>query len=356
MKHQVWLIFLFVSFSLRAQNVTVDKLDRIGRFSYEDSFDENLVEVILKKSSASVKKNVKRLLYPDAGQEEMQRLLLLGGKSNASTTAIAKAIAVRCGYEYYLIEASALLQAYREGRHVLLNEVRAVIKQGKPVAIIITELPEMADYSGLLASTLWLLIDQCAQYPDVFVIATSAFKKEELLQEIKDRFKGDIISVALDKSMRDSIEGETVKKMSWLERNKGACLVVGGLAFFALGVAHLYAQILFADAQAERDNARISLKCKAVAAYEALLQVEQERCNLQRLQCDIQCVQYITQVEQHGTQNVQTKLQFDKYFFKLGQLTEEVKQKTIKIDQEIKETEERIHNKRVALQKMLSEV
>ena len=313
MKHQVWTVLLFVSFSLCAENVIADKLDRIGRFSYEDSFDENLVETVLKNSSPVVKRNVKRLLYPDGGQEEMQRLLLLGGTSNASTIAIAKAIAVRCGYEYYVIEASALLQAYREGRQMLLNEVRPIIKQGKPIAIIITELAEMADYSGLLASTLWLLIDQCAQYQDVFVIATSAFKKEQLSQEIKDRFNGDIISVALDKSMRDRIEDETVKKMSWLERNKIACLIVGGLACFALGVAHLYAQVLFADAQAARENVMILLENKILSVYEKMLfvgkEMQDQQCRIQGQQYDMQKQQSYVCKEQCNIQNQQGNTQ-----------------------------------------------
>lgn len=327
MKHQVWTVLLCVSFSLYAESVIADKLDRIGRFSYEDSFDENLVETVLKNSSPVVKRNVKRLLYPDAGQQEMQRLLLLGGESNASTTAIAKAMAVRCGYEYYVIDASVLLQAYREGRQMLLDEVRPIIKQGKPIAIIITELPEMADYSGLLASTLWLLIDQCAQYQDVFVIATSAFKKEQLSQEIKDHFDGDIINVALNKSMRNSFEDEVMKRMSWLERNKGACIVVAGLACFVLGVAHLYAQILFADAQVEQDNKQMLLQDKMVLLYEQLLGAQKEERDIQNQMLlfakegrEIQDKQYEKQIEQHAMQKEQYCMQLNQYITHLIQL------------------------------------
>ena len=221
MKHQVAALFLLVGFMLSADSdkyVIADKSKRVGRFSYEDSFDEKLVETVLKNSPSVVKKNIKRLLYAEPGEDNVpQRLLLLGGISNASTTAVAKAIALRCGYEYYLIEASALLREYREGRQALLTEVRSVIKQGKPIAIIITELPEMADYSGLLASTLWLLIDQCEKYPDVLVIATSAFQQGELSEVVKDRFGEDIISVGVDteKSIKNIIKPKT----SWLKRN-----------------------------------------------------------------------------------------------------------------------------------------
>ena len=289
MKHQVYIsLLLFVCVSMQADFNThsmADKSERIGRFSYEDSFDEKLVETILKKSSPAVRKNVQRLLYPDEN-EDMQRLLLLGGSSNAATVAIAKAIAMRCGYEYYVIEASALVRAYREGRQTLLSEVRPIIKQGKPIAIIITELAEMADYSGVLASTLWLLIDQCAQYQDVCVIATSRFKRGELSEEIKDRFGRDIISIDLDKKMQGNIEKEILhKKTSWFERNKTACYVMGGLACFALGVAHLYTQWL----QSEQSN-------KMLAMYEAILSLGYKQYAMQREQYSRQLSQHITEL------------------------------------------------------------
>jgi hypothetical protein len=252
MKHHVCAVLLFVSSLVCAEvdkHTVAEKSKRIGRFGYEDSFNENLVEEILKYAPAAVKKNINALLYPSADAEGIsQRLLLLGGTSNASTTAIAKAIALRCGYDYYLIEASVLLKEYREGRQMLLNEVRPIIKKGKPIALIITELPEMADYSGLLASTLWMLIDQCAQYPDVLVIGTSACNKGHLSEDIKERFGENIISVSLNKAKQDRIENEEIKK-NWLERNKVACVLIGGAACLTLATAHVAAQILFAFEQ-----------------------------------------------------------------------------------------------------------
>jgi hypothetical protein len=245
MKHHVCAVLLFASSLVCAEvekYAVADKSKRIGRFSYEDSFDENLVEEVLKHSPAAVKKNIKNLLYPSQEDTAPQPLLLLGGTSNATTTAIAKSIALRCGYDYYVIEASVLLQEYREGRQMLLNEVRPIIKKGKPIALIITELPEMADYSGLLASTLWMLIDQCAQYPDVLVIGTSALNKGQLSEDIKERFGENIISVSLNKAMQDRIENEEIKK-NWLERNKVACTMVVGVALTTIYTA---AQIVFA--------------------------------------------------------------------------------------------------------------
>ena len=251
MKHHVCAVLLCISSLLFAEvdkHSIADKSKRIGRFSYEDSFDENLVEEVLTNSPAAVKKNIKNLLYPSDEDAAPQSLLLLGGTSNASTTAIAKSIALRCGYDYYVIEASVLLKEYREGRQMLLNEVRPIIKRGKPLALIITELPEMADYSGLLASTLWMLIDQCRQYPDVLVIGTSACNKGQLSEDVKERFGENIIPVSLNKTLQDQIENDESKK-NWFERNKVACAVVGGAACLTLATVHLIVQALLAIEQ-----------------------------------------------------------------------------------------------------------
>lgn len=247
MKHLAWLFLLLSSFSWCGSGdnpVITDKSQRVGRFSHEDSFDEKLVQKILNNSSSLVKKNVKKLLYPDDEDDVMsQRLLLLGGTSNSTTTVTAKAIAVRCGYEYYVIEAAPLLRDYREGRLMILNEVRSIIKQGKPVAIIITELAEMADYSGILASTLWLIVDQCAQYPDVLVIGTSAFQEEQLSEDIKKRFGDGIVSIEPVPRKQKNIKNTVESKTSWIKRHKVPCILIAGLVCISVAAGYGFAQI-----------------------------------------------------------------------------------------------------------------
>jgi hypothetical protein len=290
MKHHVYALLLCISFSLCAEsdNHIADKSKRIGRFSYEDSFDESLVEKILKHAPSAVKKNIKRLLYPSESEDIPQRLLLLGGTSNAVTAAIAKTMALRCGYEYYVINAAALLREYREGRQMLLSEVRPIIKSGKPIALIITELPEMADYSGLLASTLWLLIDQCAQYEDVLVIGTSAFEKEKLSEDVKERFGKNIVPVVLDKALKKQIEKIEIVRNNWFQRNKEACIFVGSLMFFMLAATHVGAQILFASIQTEREAAKLLLKENKMTTYDSILKVEKDLQERQREQITLQ--------------------------------------------------------------------
>jgi hypothetical protein len=263
MQHQVYGLLLCMSLSLCAdanKYVIIDKSQRIGRFSYEDSFDENVMENILKHSPANVKKNIKKLLYPSTNEEIPQRLLLLGGTSNASTAAVAKAVALRCGYEYYVIDAAALLREYREGRQMLLSEVCPIIKSGNPIAVIITELPEMADYSGLLASTLWLLIDQCAQYQDVLFIATSRFSEKQLSHEIKELFAENIIPISLDKSTRQCIEAISKPKKSWIEKYKGALIAAGFVCCaLATGCAIIRSLSIVEQIRKEWENKKRSL-------------------------------------------------------------------------------------------------
>ena len=93
----------------------------LADFNDEDFFDINQVEKILKQLPVVVQKNLKKFLYPSDGNQLPQRLLLLGGVANADTTAVAKAIVLRWGYDYYLIEAAAFLQASHEKRDSLLS-------------------------------------------------------------------------------------------------------------------------------------------------------------------------------------------------------------------------------------------
>ncbi len=268
MKHHVFTSLLFVSCLLRADfddSAIFDKSMRIGRFSYEDSFDDSLVQAVLNNSSGAIKKNITKLLYPSKDDYDAKRLLLLGGTSNAATTAIAKSIALRCGYEYYVIEAGSLLQEYRSGSQMLLNEIRPILKQGKPIVFIITELPELVEYSGILASTLWMLLDQCEVYSeDVCVIATSMFHKGQLSQQVKERFGENIISVFLDKSTQDQIENPVITKPFVIDK-KTVCIAV-------LAILYVGMQICFAIERVKKENEKLILMHQMADEFSERLQ------------------------------------------------------------------------------------
>jgi hypothetical protein len=247
MKHHVCTVLLLASFVLCAEfdkYALFGKVYRIGRFNDEDSFDINQVETILKQLPVAAQKNIEKLFGSTDKNGVSQPLLLLGGIRNADTTAVAKAIALHWGYDYYLIEASAFLQASNEKQDSLLSEARAISKQKKPIVFIITELPEMEDYFALHACDLRMLIDQCAQYPNVMVIATSAFREEQLSDSVKQRFNT-IVSIE---------SHEEQPKISWLERNKTACIVASGFVCCALVAVSVGTYILSATMQLEQCN------------------------------------------------------------------------------------------------------
>ncbi|HEX4068701.1 MAG TPA: hypothetical protein VHX42_01260, partial [Candidatus Babeliales bacterium] len=257
MKHHVCAVLLFVSSLVCAEfdkYALFEKEYRIGRFNDEDSFDMKEAAKILQQLPVPVKKNMRKLLDLSDKDVIPQRLLLLGGIRNADTTDIAKIIALYWGYDYYLIEASVFLQACREGREdALLSEVRCIAQKGKPIVFIVTELAEMEDYFGLYAFTLQRMVDQCAEYPHVKVIATSAFQQEQLSIIVKEKFQ-DIVSVVCGQS--------TDIKRNWLERNKNACIVAAGFVLCSLAAIYVGSYILFATMQLQQQNENSSLNQK----------------------------------------------------------------------------------------------
>lgn len=244
MKYYACALLFFVNFVL-SNHIIADKTQRIGRFNHEDSFDENLVEEVLKHSPAVVKKYIKKLLYLDPDDDEFpEQILLLGETSKISITAIAKAMALRCGYDYYVIEASALLQAYYDGKQRLLAEAVSIRDQVRPIALIITELPELVEHSRLLEIITWRLISKCTFMSDILLIGTSQLQKNELPQDIIDEFDDDIIELNLDQAAQERIE-KIVSKKNWMKKNKITCFVAAGLLCGVCAAGYLFAQMLF---------------------------------------------------------------------------------------------------------------
>ncbi len=182
---------------------------RIGRFSDEDCFDEDCVNNALAAAPAAIKKIIINLLYPPKNKAALPKRLLLVGKPGTGKTTLAKAIAIKCGYDYYIVEAPFLLNEYKNsGPQNLLREIYPLLESGKKVVVILDELTELTDKykkendsDATVAAALWILLDSCAQYDNVFFIGTSNKSKKDLPAQLQSRFDEDIITIDMPNSV-----------------------------------------------------------------------------------------------------------------------------------------------------------
>jgi hypothetical protein len=104
-----------------------------------------------------------------------------------------------------VIEAPFLLNEYKNsGQQNLLREIYPLLDSGEPIVVIIDEVTELTNNhekdnntDPMVSSALWLLLDLCAQYPNVFFIGTSNKEKKDLPAQLKSRFDEDIITIPL---------------------------------------------------------------------------------------------------------------------------------------------------------------
>ena len=107
-----------------------------------------------------------------------------------------------------LIEAPFLLNEYKNsGPQNLLREIYPLLESGRKVVVILDELTELTDKykkendsDATVAAALWILLDSCAQYDNVFFIGTSNKSKKDLPAQLQSRFDEDIITIDMPNS------------------------------------------------------------------------------------------------------------------------------------------------------------
>jgi isochorismate synthase EntC len=134
----------------------------------------------------------------------------------------------------------------------------------------------------------------------------------------------DVISVTVDQKPQDCIEVESIQQISWFEQNKTTCCIVGGLACCMWGIAHLYAQWLFANSQ-KALNSKISVVCETILSLvqqQREMQMQEHIMHIQQCekqeqqhkqQYEIQKQQYAKQEEQYNKQVEQYAKQEEQY-------------------------------------------
>jgi SpoVK/Ycf46/Vps4 family AAA+-type ATPase len=171
----------------------------------DDQQDDRLFfSLVHKQMSERLKQICYNIRYPLAYSKANPKRLLLVGPPGCGKTTMAKVIARMRQADYVLIEAPFVANEYKHsGPQNLLKIFGEILDSNQKVTIIIDEInvffknkKEGQDLDPGLLEALWLLLDRCAQNPNIFFIATTNDLKD-IPAPLKSRFDGFIVPVNL---------------------------------------------------------------------------------------------------------------------------------------------------------------